>query len=164
MTAPQPERANKRRALPRLWLEHALMALTMGLLCLITMANVVVRYLTDISFAFTEEISIVLMVIMTLVGAARAFVHNRHIAIHYFVDLGGPKVKYRARILAIVASLAMFALLSVLGARMAWDDFRYAVTTPALGLPQWIYTVWLPLLSLLIVGRLAGVLRRAWKA
>ena len=37
---------------------------------------------------------------------------------------------------------------------MAWDDYRFDVTSPALGIPQWLYTVWLPLVSLIIVVRL----------
>ena len=37
---------------------------------------------------------------------------------------------------------------------MAFDDFEFEVTSPGLGLPQWWYTVWLPLLSALIVLRL----------
>ena len=154
--APDEGRAGR----PSLRIERAVMALAMGLLCCITMANVVVRYLTNISFAFTEEISIALMVVMTLVGAAHAFVDNRHIAITYFVDLGGPAWQRRARMLAILAGLLMFGLLAAFGTRMAWDDFRFEVTSPALGIPQWIYTVWLPLLSFLILFRLAGALRR----
>ncbi len=145
---------------PSLRVERAVMALTMGLLCCITMANVVVRYLTNISFAFTEEISIALMVVMTLVGAAHAFVDNKHIAITYFVDLAGPAGRRASRTLAILAGLMMFGLLTALGTRMAWDDFRFEVTSPALGIPQWVYTVWLPVLSFLILVRLAGALRR----
>lgn len=145
---------------PSLRIERAIMALTMGLLCCITMANVVVRYLTNISFAFTEEISIALMVVMTLVGAAHAFVDNKHIAITYFADLGGERGRAAARTLGILAGLLMFGMLAVLGTRMAWDDYRFEVTSPALGIPQWIYTVWLPVLSFLILVRLAGALRR----
>ena len=147
---------------PTLRLERAIMAGTMGLLCLITMANVVVRYFTNISFAFTEEISIALMVVMTLTGAAHAFVDNKHIAITYFVDLLGPRGHRLARGLALIAALAMFTLLAWYGTRMAWDDFRFDVTSPALGIPQWIYTIWLPLLSALIVIRILGALRR-WR-
>ena len=154
--APDEGRAGR----PSLRIERAVMALAMGLLCCITMANVVVRYLTNISFAFTEEISIALMVVMTLVGAAHAFVDNKHIAITYFVDLGGPAWQRRARMLAILAGLLMFGLLAAFGTRMAWDDFRFEVTSPALGIPQWIYTIWLPVLSFLILVRLAGALRR----
>ena len=135
------------------------MAASMGLLCLITMANVLVRYFTDISFAFTEEISIFLMVVMTLVGASHAFAKNHHIAITYFVDRN-PHLRAAARRLATVCSLAMFGLLAVLGTRMAWDDYRFEVTTPSLGVPQWWYTAWLPAICLLIVVRLAMLLRR----
>jgi TRAP-type transport system small permease protein len=148
---------------PSLRFERVVMAGTMALLCLITMANVLVRYFTDISFAFTEEISIALMVVMTLTGAAHAFVDNKHIAITYFVDRLGPRGHRAARAVALLAALAMFALLLVLGTRMAWDDYRFEVTSPALGIPQWLYTVWLPLLSALIVVRILGALRR-WRA
>lgn len=139
--------------------ERFLMAFSMGLLCLLTMANVVVRYFTDISFAFTEEISVALLVVMTLVGASHAFATNHHIAISFFVERKAV-LQHFARRLAAVSGLLMFGLLAWYGARMAWDDYRFEVTSPSLGIPQWIYTVWLPLLSLLIVLRLVGVLRR----
>ena len=140
-------------------LEEALAAGAMALLCVITMANVVVRYLTNISFAFTEEISVWLMVVMTLVGAAGAFVKGHHISIGFFVDRLAPAARRTVRLLGLVASTAMFTALAFFGARMAYDDFRYEVTSPALGAPQWLYTVWLPLLSLLIVLRLVQLVR-----
>lgn len=143
--------------------ERFLMALTMGLLCLITLANVLVRYFTDISFAFTEEISIWLMVVMTLVGASHAFARNHHIAIAFLVEKRGPSARRRFRQLANAAALAVFATLAVLGARMAWDDYEFEVTSPSLDIPQWLYTVWLPLLSALIVVRLLQVMARSFK-
>jgi TRAP-type C4-dicarboxylate transport system permease small subunit len=139
--------------------ERVLMAATMGLLCLITMANVLVRYFTDISFAFTEEISIVLMVIMTLVGASHAFATRHHIAILYFAE-HIPALRRIAARFATVCSLLMFGLLTFYSARMAWDDYDFEVTSPSLGVPQWWYTICLPILSALIVVRLIGLLRR----
>ncbi len=139
--------------------ERLLMAVSMGLLCLITMANVLVRYFTDISFAFTEEVSIFLMVVMTLVGASHAFAKNHHIAITYFVERA-PRLRTAARRLALLSSLAMFGLLAVLGTKMAWDDYRFEVTTPSLGVPQWWYTAWLPAICVLITVRLALLLAR----
>ena len=134
----------------------------MGMLCLLTMANVLVRYFTDISFAFTEEISVVLLVVMTLAGASHAFAGNHHIAIGFFVDRK-PELRRAARRLAAACSLAMFALLTWYGAVMTWDDYRFEVTSPSLGVPQWWYSACLPLLSLLIVVRLLCVLRRGSK-
>lgn len=139
--------------------ERFLMAASMGLLCLLTMANVLVRYFTDISFAFTEEISVALMVVMTLIGASHAFATNHHIAITFFVDRK-PQFQAFIRRFAALCSLIMFGLLTWYGVFMAWDDFDFEVTSPSLGVPQWIYTVWLPALSLVIVLRLLAVLRR----
>lgn len=139
--------------------ERLLMAVSMGALCALTMANVLVRYFTDLSFAFTEEISVVLMVIMTMVGASHAFGSNHHISIVYFVERN-PAWRHTARRLASGCSLLMFGLLAWYGVRMAWDDYKFEVTTPSLGVPQWWYSIWLPLISLLIVARLLGVLRR----
>jgi TRAP-type C4-dicarboxylate transport system permease small subunit len=54
----------------------------------------------------------------------------------------------------------MFALLVWYGVRMAWDDYRFDVTSPALGAPQWFYSAWLPVLALLVVVRLLSLIRR----
>ena len=142
--------------------ERFLMAASMGVLCLLTMANVLVRYFTDISFAFTEEISVALLVVMTLVGASHAFASNHHIAISFFVDRK-PVLRRAARRFAAFYSLLMFGLLAWYGVLMAWDDYSFEVTSPSLGVPQWWYTVWLPVLSILIVFRLLAVLWRGGK-
>ena len=139
--------------------ERFLMAASMGVLCLLTMANVLVRYFTDISFAFTEEISVALLVVMTLIGASHAFASNHHIAITFFVDRK-PALLGLARRFAAACSLLMFGLLAWYGVAMAWDDYNFEVTSPSLGVPQWWYTIWLPLLSIVIVLRLLAVLWR----
>ncbi len=151
-------------ALPRsISIERWILALVMAALCLITMANVVVRYFTNISFAFTEEISVALLVVMTLVGASTAFYRGKHIAILFVVELFSRRAREAFALLSLVACTLMFGLLAWYGTRMAWDDFRYEVTSPALGVPQWFYSVWLPLLAVLIVVRLLGLVRRHLK-
>lgn len=142
--------------------ERFLMAMAMGLLCLITMANVLVRYFTDISFAFTEEISVALLVIMTMIGASHAFATQHHIAIDYLVERK-PALKALSFRFAALCSLLMFGLLAWYGALMAWDDYSFEVTSPSLGVPQWWYTVWLPLLSGIIVLRLLVLVWRGAK-
>ena len=39
---------------------------------------------------------------------------------------------------------------------MTYDEWYWGETSPGLGYPAWIYTVWLPLLSLAILGRVIG--------
>lgn len=140
-------------------IERILMAGSMGVLCLLTMVNVLVRYFTDISFAFTEEISVALLVVMTLVGASHAFATNHHIAITFFINRT-TRMRTLSHRVGTLCSLIMFALLGGYGVMMAWDDFAFEVTSPSLGVPQWYYTIWLPLLSALIVVRLLASLGR----
>lgn len=141
-------------------LEDLAGALAMALLCAITFANVVVRYLTDESFAWTEEISIFLMMAMVLVAAAAAVARDRHIRIEYFFEQGSARRQRALALLSAGCTAAFFLLLAVLAARMAWDEFRFDETSPGIGVPKWIYTAWMPLLSLAIAGRALGVLLR----
>ena len=77
----------KPRTLLTLKLEEVAIAAGMAAIALITAANVVVRYLTNISFAFTEEYSVVLMVLVTILGTSLAMSGGRHIRIEYFTYL-----------------------------------------------------------------------------
>ncbi|HOG08778.1 MAG TPA: TRAP transporter small permease [Syntrophales bacterium] len=144
-------------------LEEYAAGITIGLLGLITFANVVVRYLTDFSFAFTEEISIFLMVLVALLGGSSVMAKGGHLSILFVVDRLPPGRRRLAFCAAQALSVLMFALLAYYGARMAWDEYRFEVTSPGLGVPTWYYTVWLPVLSLAICGRAAGAAIRTWR-
>jgi TRAP-type C4-dicarboxylate transport system permease small subunit len=139
----------------RFRIERFLGAAAMAAMCAITLANVVVRYLTDISFAFTEELSVFLLVFLTFIGSGRAFLDGNQMAVTYFVDRLAPPWRRRLLLASLAMSALMLALLAWYGARMAWDDYELEVTSPGLGWPQWIYTVWLPLLSVLVLARIA---------
>jgi TRAP-type transport system small permease protein len=155
-------RDNPRTRVP-LKLEEAAMAAAMALLVIITFGNVVTRYLTNISFAFTEEYSISLMVLATLFGTSVAVAAGRHIRIGYFADRSRPRTRRILELVSMGATIAMFAVLVGYGTAWVYDDWRYETTSPGLGVPEWIYTVWLPILSLVICARAFGRAIRAWR-
>ena len=68
-------------------LERWLATLALVIISLISLANVGVRYFTDASFAFTEELSVFLLVILTFAGASVALRRNRHIRIGFLERL-----------------------------------------------------------------------------
>ena len=141
-------------------IEDWLTVVVMGLLSLITFANVLVRYFTDQSFAWTEEFSVFLMIVLSLVAGSASVARNRQIRIEYFADSGSEK---RQRALARFGALmvfVLFALIAVLSARVVWDDYRSGETSPGIGVPQWWYTVWLPVMSVAIAGRAMGLFIR----
>lgn len=140
--------------------EDWIAVLAMGLLCLITMGNVLVRYFSDESFAWTEEFSVFLLVLMTLAGAAAAAARDNHVRIEYFLEGGSPA---RQRFLSVYGALVttvFFLVLAALTGDMVWDDFRYNETSSGLGVPRWWYTVWVPAMSLVIAWRAGQVYRR----
>jgi TRAP-type C4-dicarboxylate transport system permease small subunit len=139
-----------------LTLERVLLAVAMGAMALITAGNVVTRYLTNISFSFTEEYSVALMVVVAMVGAALATAAGRHIRIGYFVDKLPPRGRDIADIIGSALLILCFALIAWYGARMVMDEYDFEVLSPGLGHPQWLYSVWLPVLALLVIGRAAG--------
>lgn len=141
-------------------IEGAIGAAIMGILALITFANVLVRYFTSVSFAFTEEYSVALMVVMTFVGAAAAFAADRHIRMTFFTERLPRRAARAVEFVVLGACLFVFAAIAWLGAWYTWDEYRFEVMTPGLGVPSWYYTVWMPLLSVVICLRILG---RAWR-
>ena len=155
----QPDQAGAPTRVP-LAIEDWLTVIIMGLLALITFVNVLVRYFTNVSFAWTEEVSIFLMIVLAMVASSAAVARNRHIRIEYFAD-AGPESRQRAlaRFGAALVAL-LFALIAVLSARVLWDDVQYGETSPGIGVPQWWYTMWLPILSVAIMLRAIGLMLR----
>lgn len=144
-------------------IDEVLSAASMALVCAISLGNVVVRYATDASFAFTEEFSIFLLVFMTLIGTAAAFAGDGHIRITFLRDLLPPRHRRLADALALLCSGLLFLLVLYYGGVFAYEEWLYEETSPGMGLPNWIYTVWLPLLSALILARIGGRLIRLFR-
>lgn len=140
------------RISPRIedWIGVIVMLLLVG----ITFANVVVRYFTDESFAWTEEFSVFLMIVLALVAGSAAVARDRNIRIEFFFERGSAARQKRLAILSALAVAVMFLALAVLGARITWDEYTFGETSPGIGVPSWWYSIWLPVLS-------AGIALRA---
>lgn len=132
----------------------------MSALALITFANVLVRYFTDASFAWTEEFSVFLMIVLALVGGSAAVARDRHIRIEFFSSGGSPARQRRLAQLGAAMVALLFTVMAALSVRLVWDDYRYGETSPGIGVPQWWYSMWFPLLTALIALRAFGLLLR----
>lgn len=155
--APQAEGPEQPRALR---IEDWLTVIIMALLALITFANVLVRYFTDASFAWTEEISIFLMILLAMVAGSAAVARDQHIRIEFLTSRGTAARKQLLALLGSASVALLFALIAALSARVVWDDWRYEETSPGIGVPQWWYSMWLPICSLAITARAIGLFRR----
>ncbi len=165
-TSPSPAQPAPARSTVKipLILEDVVSVAAMALLALITFANVIVRYLTSRSFAWTEEFSIFLLVVVTMAAGSTAFVRSQHIRIEFLADAGS---NVRQRLLARIStlcSLLFFLALTILSARMVYDEYTWGDTSPAIGVPTWWYSIWVPILATGITLRLAGMLHRLMRS
>ncbi|MEN2507845.1 TRAP transporter small permease [Stutzerimonas stutzeri] len=135
-------------------LERALATLALVIISLISLANVVVRYLTDASFAFTEEFSVFLLVILTFAGASVAIRSNRHIRIGLIERLF-PRLRTPLIVVQWIASMLVLGLVIWFGGQFALEEYQWDSESPGLGLPNWWYVIWLPLLGLAMAVRLS---------
>ncbi|HSP57001.1 MAG TPA: TRAP transporter small permease, partial [Halomonas sp.] len=112
------------------------------------------RYVTGGSLAFTEELSVFLMVVVTFAGASVALRRNGHIRIGLLERAlpGAPR-----KVLIVFQWLCgalVLGLITWFGGRLAWQEYQWESLSPGLGLPQWWYVVWLPVLSAAMLVRL----------
>ncbi|WP_280547986.1 MULTISPECIES: TRAP transporter small permease [unclassified Halomonas] len=134
-------------------LERLLATLAILVISLISLANVLVRYITDASFAFTEEFSVFLLVVLTFAGASVALRRNGHIRIG-LLERALPRAARQALILFQGGcGLIVLGLITWFGGKLTWQEFQWGSLSPGLGLPQWWYLAWLPLLSGLMLLR-----------
>ena len=159
---PEIEAADEPTRVP-LAIEDWATVLIMGLLACITFANVLVRYFTDSSFAWTEEFSVFLMILLALVAGSAAVARDRHIRIEYFAESGSMARRKRLAQFGAIMVALLFLLIGALSVRVVWDDYRFEETSPGIGVPKWWYSIWLPLLSVAIALRAGGVLLRKWR-
>src|SRR5574341_1923682 len=120
-----PSLAPEDNAPRSLRIEDWLTVIVMAALALSTFANVLVRYFTNSSFAWTEEISVFLMIVLALVAGSAAVARDQHIRIEYFAEGGSmARRKLLARFGALMVAL-LFGLIAVRSVRVVWDDYRF---------------------------------------
>lgn len=147
--APAPADRLPPRVRPESWLA----ALALGLIGIISLANVVVRYATDASFAFTEEFSVFLLVLLTLAGASVAIRRQAHIRIALLEDVLPLPMWRLVVVLQTLAVLVVLGLVVWFGGTFALEEYQWDSLSPGLGLPNWWYVIWLPILALAMAWR-----------
>ncbi|HET7412330.1 MAG TPA: TRAP transporter small permease [Pararhizobium sp.] len=115
--------------------------------------NVAVRYLTDRSFAATEELLVNGFLLLTVLGAAIAARRGDHLAVTILYDV----LPRGGRVLLLWVSTALGLALLLLSAWFCWRLLMYQLESGtvsyALQLPAWYYTVGLPFAFVLVAVR-----------
>jgi TRAP-type C4-dicarboxylate transport system permease small subunit len=136
-------------------LEEAVGVALLAVMAVFAFLNVITRYFIHYSFAFTEEVEVACLVWLTMLGAAAGFRRGIHLGFD-LLKLRFPK--FAKTVLFPLSSILTFFTISIL----IWyslfqirDEIAFKTTTEALNLPQWWYTMAMPVGGFLILFRLA---------
>jgi len=141
-----------------------LLMVILGAMTSVIFANVALRYLTDVSILWAEEVARYLMIWLTFLGAGLVLRYGGHLAVDNLQDALGPGAAkgLRVLILALVAVFCGFMIWIGVG----FVGRTWAQTTPVTDLPFGLVYAAMPvgcgliLLHLLMIGRRFVVDRR----
>ncbi len=121
-------------------IEETFIAITLGLMTLITFANVVARYVFNANILWALEVTVVLFAWLVLVGASYGVKKTFHIGVDVIINLLPAPLKKLMAILTVISCLA-FSLMLLKG---TWD-YWYPFATKQV----WLETNDIPMLDIL---------------
>ncbi len=134
--------------------EEVLCATLFAIMGIIMFVNVISRYLLKYSLAFTEELVVSFFVWLTLLGAGVAFREGTHLGFSFVTDRLTAKAR---RILVWVSAFLgafLFVVLIYFSILQIKDEIGLKITSSGIGIPQWWYSVGMPLWSALVIFRI----------
>lgn len=146
------------------YFEEILLFIAFLAITVITFLNVVSRNFAGASLAFTEEITINLLVLITFLGSAIGVRKYAHLGFTLLFDKGNKAVRIFIVFFAGLAGLLLFGVLTWYGWEMVSFQKLMNQKTPALGMPQWILSLALPLGALMCSIRMIQVIIEEAKA
>jgi len=136
---------------------------TLGAMMILNFANVVSRYLLSTSIAFTEELTTNLFVWSCFIGAAAAAKRGAHLGFSLVVDSMPGLARRWVAALVTLLTLGMFGIMFVLSLDMIETQIMLKQETPALGMPEWIVSLAIPVGAAFCFIRFAQAGWLTWK-
>jgi TRAP-type C4-dicarboxylate transport system permease small subunit len=133
--------------------EEVLCAILFAVMAIITFINIISRYLLKYSFAFTEELVVSFFVWLTLLGTSIAFREQSHLGFSFLVDRLPPKIRRIFLWVSAGLGAALFIFLIYFAMGQIGEEISLEITSSGIGVPQWWYTIGVPVFSALIVLR-----------
>ncbi len=103
-------------------LEETFIAVILGLMTLVTFANVVARYVFNSNILWALETTVFLFAWLVLIGASYCVKVHAHLGVDVVLNMVGPGARRLLAMAAVAASLA-FSLLLLVGSWNYWAPF-----------------------------------------
>ena len=144
--------------------EEVVCAAMMIFMTVLGFANVVARYL-GYSMAYTEELLVMLLVWLTMLGTAAGFKRNAHLSMTFFRErlpnVGQKALEILSTILTVGSVLVVMIVCVVY---QIPDEILLRSRTLSLDLPTVYYSLAIPVCGVLVIVRVLQASWRDWKS
>lgn len=127
------------------FLEEGLIVLCLAFMTAMNFINVVSRYCFTNSFSFTEEITVITFVWVSMLGIAAGFRRVSHLGMSYFVELAPRKAQAYLTLFSMVCSLIMIGFMVLEGYTMVENQIMLGAKTAALEIPLFFQGMAIPI-------------------
>jgi TRAP-type C4-dicarboxylate transport system permease small subunit len=134
--------------------EEVLCAILFAIMAIVAFINVISRYLLKYSLAFTEELLISFFVWLTLLGAAIAFRQGSHLGFNFIMDRLPLKIQKGLLWLSAFLGSFLFLVLIYFAIHQVREEITLGITSSGIGVPQWWYSIGMPIWSVLVIIRI----------
>lgn len=126
-------------------LDENISAIVLMFMLFLAFVNVVARYAFSASISYTEEITTMLLVLISTLGASIAAKRKAHLGLSALTDLLPQKyqsfVEFYANLLGAIVS----AILFYTGITMTVNEYALGQISIGLQVPTWIYCLFIPI-------------------
>ncbi|MGE4282084.1 MAG: TRAP transporter small permease [Clostridia bacterium] len=136
--------------------DDILAGISLAVIVIITVIGVFMRYVVGNPLAWTEEVSLALIVWFVFLGASSAMKRRAHISIDFFVAMLPRKLRIVSDVIVIIANFIVLSFLVVFGYQLTMQ--AGVKLTPILRLPYTYIDIAVPLGSALM---LVSLIRRS---
>jgi TRAP-type C4-dicarboxylate transport system permease small subunit len=146
-------------------IEEYLVIIILSIMAVLGFGNVLSRYIFHASFAATEEIEINMFVWVTVLGIAIAFEKGSHLGMTMIYDKFPNWLKKVATVIAALLAISLFAIVDYYVIREIYKDLTlFHMRSEALNIPNWIYTIGIPIFSIFVFEKLISSMIRNIKS
>ena len=134
--------------------EEYFIAISLLIMVGINFGNVLSRYFIHTSWAFTEELLVILFVWNTMLASAMAFKRGSHLGLSVLTDLFPERFQKHVVIFGASLSIILMLILSYYGVGMIANQIKYNQRTPSMDLPEWVAGISISIGALVIIFRI----------
>lgn len=149
------------------YIEETVIVLLLAFMSVMNFANVFSRKLLSSSFSFTEELTVMAFVWVTMLGIAVGYKKFAHLGMSYFIEMLPRRGQAIMALFSMLCSLVMIVILIQYGIQMVQGQIMLNARTPAMQLPTAMQGLSIPVGGIFIAIRTlqAGVTQfvQLWK-